>query len=53
MTNLKSNEVSTEVECPGCNGTGFPAVVQAAQAGRRIYPPPCKQCLGKGRVRPA
>jgi hypothetical protein len=39
-----------EVQCPGCHGTGFPAVKQPLQPGRKIFPAPCKQCLGKGRV---
>jgi hypothetical protein len=28
-------------------------VAQPAHAGRRIYPPPCKLCSGKGRIRSA
>jgi DnaJ-class molecular chaperone len=40
----------TEQRCPGCDGTGFPAVKQPAQPGRRMYPPPCKECGGKGRT---
>jgi DnaJ-class molecular chaperone len=51
MNKLKSNEAPTEVKCSACNGTGFPAVAQPAKAGRRIYPPPCKLCSGKGRTR--
>ena len=50
---LKTGEPSTEIKCPGCGGTGFPAVAQPAKPGRKIYPPRCKQCLGKGRVTPA
>jgi DnaJ-class molecular chaperone len=50
MKNLKSSEASTEVKCSACNGTGFPAVAQPAQPGRKIYPPPCKLCFGKGRM---
>jgi DnaJ-class molecular chaperone len=53
MNNLKSKEASTEVKCSACNGTGFPPVAQPAHAGRRIYPPPCKLCSGKGRIRSA
>jgi hypothetical protein len=34
-------------------GTGFPVVGQPTQPGRRIYPPPCKLCSGKGRINPA
>lgn len=40
---------STEVRCDDCNGTGFPPLREPAP-GRRIYPPPCKKCGGKGRL---
>jgi hypothetical protein len=40
----------TEVRCQACAGTGFPIVNQPARLGRRIYPAPCQQCMGKGRV---
>jgi DnaJ-class molecular chaperone len=53
MKNLRSKEASTEVKCSACDGTGFQAVAQPAQPGRKIYPPPCKHCLGKGRITPA
>jgi DnaJ-class molecular chaperone len=53
MNKLKSEDASTELKCSACDGTGFPKVAQPAQAGRKIYPPPCKWCLGKGRVRSA
>jgi DnaJ-class molecular chaperone len=53
MNKLKSEAASTEVRCPACDGTGFPKVAQPAQPGRKLYPPPCKQCLGKGRITPA
>jgi DnaJ-class molecular chaperone len=39
-----------EVECPACEGTGFSKVKQPAQPGRKIFPPRCKECAGKGRV---
>jgi DnaJ-class molecular chaperone len=39
-----------EVKCEACNGTGFPRVTQPVRPGRRIYPPPCKICGGKGRI---
>jgi DnaJ-class molecular chaperone len=42
--------MSKEIKCEACNGTGFPAVMQAVQPGRRIYPEPCKKCGGKGRI---
>jgi DnaJ-class molecular chaperone len=50
MKILKSSDPSTEVKCAACGGTGFPTVAQPAEAGRRIYPPPCKLCAGKGRT---
>ncbi|WP_371259551.1 zinc finger domain-containing protein [Bradyrhizobium sp. URHD0069] len=40
----------TEQKCPACNGTGFAVVTQPAQPNRKIYPPPCKECGGKGRI---
>jgi DnaJ-class molecular chaperone len=49
-TKLKSKTASTEIKCAACGGTGFPKVSQPVKPGRRIYPPPCKRCLGKGRV---
>jgi DnaJ-class molecular chaperone len=49
----KSEDASMELKCSACDGTGFPKVAQPAQPGRKIYPPPCKWCLGKGRVRSA
>jgi DnaJ-class molecular chaperone len=39
-----------ELECPSCDGTGLTKVTQPKQPDRRIYPAPCKQCLGKGRI---
>jgi DnaJ-class molecular chaperone len=39
-----------EVKCQACNGTGFPPAIQPARLGRRIYPPLCKVCGGKGRI---
>ena len=38
----------TEQKCPGCNGTGFPAVKQPVKPGHRIYLAPCQTCGGKG-----
>jgi DnaJ-class molecular chaperone len=40
----------TEQRCPACDGTGFAVVMQPVQPGRRIYPPPCEECGGKGRI---
>jgi DnaJ-class molecular chaperone len=42
-----------EHKCPVCKGTGFPAVKQPAEPGRRIYPARCERCDGKGRVEAA
>jgi hypothetical protein len=50
MSKLKSTKLFTEIKCAACDGTGYPAVAQPKQPGRRIYPPPCKQCSGKGRI---
>jgi DnaJ-class molecular chaperone len=50
MRGPKPTEAETEVICPACDGTGFARVEQPAQPGRKIYPPRCKQCSGKGRV---
>src|ERR1700691_72400 len=49
MKKLPANP--TEQRCPACNGTGFPAVRQPVQPGRGAYPPPCKECGGKGRIK--
>ena len=40
----------TELRCPACDGTGVAVVMQPVQPGHRIYPPPCKECGGKGRI---
>ena len=53
MKNVKSNAATAEIKCPACDGSGFPAVAQPAKPGRRIFPPACKECLGKGRITPA
>jgi DnaJ-class molecular chaperone len=39
-----------EFKCPACKGTGFRAVKQPAQPGRKIYPARCERCDGKGWV---
>jgi DnaJ-class molecular chaperone len=46
----KESPKVAEVECSSCDGTGFARVKQPAQPGRKIYPPRCKQCSGKGRI---
>jgi DnaJ-class molecular chaperone len=40
----------TEYKCPACKGTGFSAVKQPTQPGRKIYPAECGKCGGKGRI---
>jgi DnaJ-class molecular chaperone len=39
-----------ERECPACKESGFEIVEQSAEPGRKIYPPRCERCDGKGRV---
>jgi DnaJ-class molecular chaperone len=39
-----------ERKCPACDGTGFPAVKQPVDPGRKIYPARCERCDGKGRI---
>ena len=36
--------------CSACAGTGLAKVRQPAKPGRRVYPPKCAKCGGKGRV---
>jgi DnaJ-class molecular chaperone len=46
-------QVETKIKehiCPACRGTGFPAVKQPKQPGRRIHPLKCKSCDGKGKI---
>jgi DnaJ-class molecular chaperone len=50
MKRSKPEEIVAEIKCPACGGTGFSVVRQPFQPGRKIYPPPCTQCAGKGRV---
>jgi DnaJ-class molecular chaperone len=50
MKRRKPKEAGTEIDCPACDGTGFPPVTQPEQPGRKIYPAPCEQCFGKGRI---
>jgi DnaJ-class molecular chaperone len=49
MIRLKPSSKKGE-RCPACGGTGFAKVKQPAVPGRRIYPPQCKACGGKGRI---
>jgi DnaJ-class molecular chaperone len=53
MKTPEPKEVWTEKICSACNGTGFPPVKQPTQPGRKMYPAPCEQCSGKGRIRVA
>jgi len=46
----RDKEPVAEIRCPACSGTGFPEVKQPVEPGRKIYPAPCKECAGKGRV---
>jgi DnaJ-class molecular chaperone len=39
-----------EHTCAACNGTGFPMVMQPAQATHKIYPVKCGACDGKGKI---
>jgi DnaJ-class molecular chaperone len=49
MKRTKSDSI--EHKCVACRGTGFAAIKQRAQPGRRIYPPRCAKCHGSGRIR--
>jgi DnaJ-class molecular chaperone len=49
MKRLKAEDELREMKCPTCSGTGFPEVKQP-KPGRKIYPAPCKECAGKGRL---
>jgi hypothetical protein len=42
--------VLVEEKCQAFDGAGHQAVKQPSQPNRRIYPPPCKECGGKGRI---
>jgi DnaJ-class molecular chaperone len=46
----RPHEDLTEVICPVCNGTGLQNVKQPVQPGRKVFPPKCAECLGKGRI---
>jgi DnaJ-class molecular chaperone len=50
MPQLSEKLKLAEFKCPACKGTGFPPVKQPAQPGRKIYPPKCERCDGKGWV---
>jgi hypothetical protein len=50
MKRSKAEDALQEIKCPACDGTGFPKVKQAVEPGRRIFPAPCRECGGKGRI---
>jgi len=52
MKRSRAKPISPEINCPTCEGTGFPKVLQPEQPGRKIFPAPCPQCHGKGRISP-
>jgi hypothetical protein len=41
-----------EKPCTACNNTGHVEAAKPTKPNVRIYPPQCKECLGKGRVPP-
>jgi DnaJ-class molecular chaperone len=50
MKKPKREDIVTEIKCPACEGTGLAKATQPVQPGRKIYPPRCKACSGKGRI---
>ncbi len=36
--------------CSACGGTGVAKVRQQPKPGRRVYPPKCGKCGGRGRI---
>jgi hypothetical protein len=47
---IKLKPAIKQERCLVCGGTGITKVEQPAVPGRRIYPPQCKECGGKGRI---
>ena len=47
---MRKKSPPSERKCEACNGTGFSEVKQPAEPGRKIYPPRCVKCGGKGRI---
>jgi DnaJ-class molecular chaperone len=39
-----------EEVCSACGGTGLAKVRQQAKPGKRVYPPKCAKCGGRGRI---
>ena len=50
MKRSKTEDTLIEGKCPSCAGTGFPKVEQPVEPIRKIFPAPCKECAGKGRL---
>ena len=48
---MRDTSEEVEIKCDACGGSGTPPVAHSAQVGRKVYPPPCKKCGGKGRLR--
>jgi hypothetical protein len=44
------SNMSKEIKCEACKGTGFAITKKPVQPGRRIYPERCNKCDGKGRI---
>ena len=42
--------VPVEEKCQACDGAAYQAVKQPSQPNHRIFPSPCKECGGKGRI---
>jgi DnaJ-class molecular chaperone len=47
---MRKSSPPAERKCDACNGTGFLEAKQPAKPGRKIYPPRCPKCAGKGRL---
>jgi hypothetical protein len=47
---LRRDALVDEIKCEACNGTGVEIVDEPSEQGRRIFPPRCKVCDGKGHV---
>jgi DnaJ-class molecular chaperone len=39
-----------EILCSACVGTGLAKARQQTKPGRRVYPPKCAKCGGRGRI---
>ena len=47
---LRRDALADEIKCEACDGTGVEIVEQPSEPGKRIFPPRCKVCDGKGHV---